>query len=97
MRKTTSQIKFGKGEKLLLVLLAITPLLIGIVIVYSTANLSSSNIEVEKLKEKIEIQENLNESLAMQVDELASLSNIQDVAKENGLSYNNDNITVVNR
>ncbi len=97
MRKTTSQIKFGKGEKLLLVLLAITPLLIGIVIVYSTASLSSSNIEVEKLKEKIEIQENLNESLAMQVDELASLSNIQDVAKENGLSYNNDNITVVNR
>ena len=97
MRKTTRQIKFGKGEKLILALLAITPLLIGIVIVYSTASLSSSNIEVEKLKEKIEIQENLNESLAMQVDELASLSNIQDVAKENGLSYNNDNITVVNR
>ena len=97
MRKTTGQIKFGKGEKFLLVLLAITPLLIGIVIVYSTASLSSSNIAVEKLKEKIEIQENLNESLAMQVDELASLSNIQDVAKENGLSYNNDNITVVNK
>ena len=97
MRKTTRQIKFGKGEKLILALLAITPLLIGIVIVYSTASLSSSNIEVEKLKEKIEIQENLNESLAMQVDELASLSNIQDVAKENGLSYNNYNITVVNR
>ena len=29
----------------------------------------------------------------MQVDELASLSNIQKVANELGLSYNNDNIT----
>jgi cell division protein FtsL len=31
----------------------------------------------------------------MQVDELASLSTIQDIAKTHGLSYNNDNIVVV--
>lgn len=98
MRKTTApKIQFGKGEKLLLFLVAVFSLLTPIIIVYSSASLSSSNIAVEKLKEKIEEQENLNESLSMQVDELASLSNIQDVAKENGLSYNNDNITVVNR
>ena len=98
MRKTTNPgLKISRGEKILIVFLAVLPLLIGVMIVYSSASLSSTNIEVEKLKQKIEVQENLNESLAMQVDELASLSNIQDVAKENGLSYNNDNITVVNR
>ncbi len=98
MRKTTNTgLKISRGEKALIFFLAVLPLLIGVAIVYSSASLSSTNIEVEKLKEKIEVQENLNESLAMQVDELASLSNIQDVAKENGLSYNNDNITVVNR
>ena len=31
----------------------------------------------------------------MKINELASLSNIQDVAKEHGLDYNNDNIIVV--
>ena len=31
----------------------------------------------------------------MQINELASLSNIQDVAKTYGLSYNNDNIIVI--
>ena len=31
----------------------------------------------------------------MKINELASLDKIRDVAKENGLSYNNDNIKVV--
>ena len=66
-----------------------------VMVVYTSACLSSSNIEVEKMKKKIEKQENVNSSLSMQVDELASLSTIQDVAKNNGLSYNNDNIIVI--
>ena len=44
---------------------------------------------------KVEKQESINESVAMKINELASLSNIQDVAKEHGLDYNNDNIIVV--
>lgn len=96
MKKTTGPvIKFRKGERLILALIAIFAFLAPVCIVYTSATLSSSNIEVEKLKEKIEEQENINAGLSMQVDELASLSNIQDVAKENGLSYNNDNIVVV--
>lgn len=65
-------------------------------IVFSHATLSKSNIEVEKIKSKVDKQVNVNQSLTMQVDELASLSNIQDIAKEYGLSYNNDNIIVIN-
>lgn len=96
MKKTTGPaIKFRKGEKLMLALIAIFALLAPVIIVYTSASLSSSNIEVEKLKKQIEQQENVNAGLSMQVDELASLSNIQDIAKTYGLSYNNDNIVVI--
>lgn len=96
MRKTTSPVrKFRKGEKFLLSLVVLFAVLTPIIIVYTSASLASSNIEVEKLKKQIETQENINSGLSMQVDELASLSTIQNVAKENGLNYNNDNIIVI--
>ena len=66
-----------------------------VLIVYSKSTLSESNIELERIKRKIEKQESINESVSMKINELASLSNIQDVAKEKGLDYNNDNIIVV--
>lgn len=96
MKKTTGPIiKFHRGEKFILMLIAVFALLTPVIIVYSSASLSSSNIEVEKLKKQVEKQENVNASLSMQVDELASLSSIQDIAKAYGLSYNNNNIIVV--
>ena len=87
MKKSTSKkgIKFKKGEKLIIAILAILALMTPVMVVYTSACLSSSNIEVEKMKKKIEKQENVN----------SSLSTIQDVAKNNGLSYNNDNIIVI--
>ena len=53
------------------------------------------NFEVEKQKKEIEIQKKTNESLAMTIDELASLTKIQEVAEQQGLSYNNGNIKSV--
>jgi len=82
-------------EKLFITLILLLAVFIPVSTVFSQATLSKSNIEVEKIKYKIGRQENANQSLSMQVDELASLSNIQDVAKEAGLSYNNDNIIVI--
>ena len=41
------------------------------------------------------MQKKTNESLAMTIDELASLTKIQEVAREQGLSYNNNNIKTV--
>ena len=40
-------------------------------------------------------QEKKNESLTMKINELASLDKIQEVADDQGLSYNNDNIKTV--
>ena len=40
-------------------------------------------------------QKKVNESLNMKINELASLDKIREVASSAGLSYNNDNIKVI--
>lgn len=83
-------------EKLLITIIVLLGIFVPVSTVFSQATLSKSNIELEKLRSKVDKQSDYNQSLSMQVDELASLSNIQDIAKEYGLSYNNDNIIVIN-
>ena len=64
--------------------------------VFSTAMLSKTQIEVESMRKKVSSQEQLNESLSMKINELASLDKIQTVASKEGLEYNNNNIKTVN-
>lgn len=95
MKKVKKKLKMSKFEKLLytiaLLLLVISPILT----VFSKATLSEINFEVEKQKKEIDKQKKTNESLAMTIDELASLTKIQEVAEQQGLSYNNNNIKTV--
>lgn len=77
------------------VLLLVLLLAIPMFNVYTSSLLSETNNEVEKLNKNIEKQELVNQGLSMQIDELASLENIQSIAEENGLSYNNSNIKSV--
>ncbi|MEG1495505.1 MAG: cell division protein FtsL [Bacilli bacterium] len=92
MRKVKKRLKMSKFEKLLytftILLLVLTP----VTVVFSKATLSEINFKVEKVKKQVSAQSKKNESLAMQINELASLDKIQEVAKEQGLSYNNSNI-----
>ena len=48
--------------------------------------------EVEKLKIKLEEQENVNQGLVMKINEMASLDNVNAVSTSMGLAYNNENI-----
>ena len=82
-------------EKIVLSLTVITTMFVFVSVLFFKAQLSSVNIEVEKLKKEVSKQEKVNESLTMKVNELASLEKIQEVAKEQGLSYNNSNIRTV--
>ncbi len=91
-KKIRKKIKISKFEKLLYTLAVILALMAPISIVFSKATLSKINFEVEKKKDAIEEQEKTNESISMTINELASLTKIQAVAEEQGLSYNNDNI-----
>ena len=95
MTKKSKKVKLLKGEKMMYGLLLFLVLAIPMFNVYTSSLLSETNNEVEKIKKNIEKQELVNQSLSMQVDELASLENIQNVAEEYGLSYNNSNIKSV--
>ncbi len=95
--KKVKRVKLLKGEKFMFFLVV----LFGFIImpaswVYTKALLSETNIELEKVRTKINRQNNTNEALGMQIDELASIDNIQNIASENGLSYNNSNIKTIN-
>jgi len=87
--------KTSKFEKLLYTLAVLLLVIAPVSIVFSKATLAKINFEVEKQKKEIEVQKKTNESLAMAIDELASLTKIQAVAEEQGLRYNNSNIKTV--
>lgn len=95
MKKTRKRVKLCGVDRLMIMVIALLIVFTPVLVVYSKSTLSESNIELERIKRKVEKQESINESVAMKINELASLSNIQDVAKEHGLDYNNYNIIVV--
>ncbi len=69
--------------------------LFPVVNVLCKATLTSVNLDVERTKKKITIQENKNESLTMKVNELKSLANLQSVIDSEGLSYDCSKIKVI--
>ncbi len=95
MRKVKKRLKMSKFEKLIYTFAILLLVSSPITIVFSKAALSQVNFEVEKTKDEISAQNKKNESLSMKINELASLDKIQAIAKDQGLSYNNDNIKIV--
>ncbi len=89
------KLKLTKFERLLyglaVFLLVISPL----AIVFSQATLSKVNYDVEKLRKEVNTEKKKNESLSMKISELASLDKIKEVAESEGLSYNDNNIKMI--
>lgn len=96
MKKKSKKVKLLKGEKAMYVLLLFLLITIPVFNVFTSSMLSETNNEVEKITKNIERQELTNQGLSMQIDELASLENIQTIAENHGLSYNNSNIKTIN-
>ena len=94
-KKYKKQVKISKFERLIYTVAIALVMISPISIVFSKATLSKLNFEVEEKKQEIASQKKENDSLAMAIDELASLTKIQQVAQTEGLSYNNANIKVV--
>lgn len=92
MAKKTRKTRF---EKSMITLTVTTIFCVFVSVFFFKARLSSVNIEVEKLKKDVSKQEKINESLTMKVNELVSLENMQLVAAQSGLEYNNNNIIVI--
>ena len=94
MKKVKKKYKISKFEKLIYSLAVFLLVISPISIVFSKATLSEINFEVEKQKKQIEEQKKTNESLAMTIDELASLNlntAIKNVISSIGLSSTSTN------
>jgi cell division protein FtsL len=89
--------KIGKlnREKRFIVVGAFLLLFLWGISFFMKNSLASINIEVERLSRDIKEQKEVNQSLTMKINELASLENVNIVANEIGLAYNNDNIRLV--
>lgn len=84
-----------KGERFLVFSIVVLVILNFVGPAFSMAMLSKTNYEVEKVKNKIQKQQDLNESLSMKINELSSLNNIENVASLYGLEFNDSNIKIV--
>ena len=93
--KKARKLKLLKVEKLLYSFVVILLLCLPVIDLFGKATLSKLNVDVEQLKREIKTQEKKNQSLTMKVNEMASLENIQLVAQDMGLKYNNNNIKVI--
>ena len=93
--KARKKVKLLPIDKFFITLIVVLLITSPILIVYSKSLLSKSSIEVERIKNKIEKQKTINESISMKINELASLTNVQNVANEYGLSYQNENILII--
>ena len=83
-------------EKNIITFGAILLLCLWAVSFFTKVRLSSLNVEVENLKTTVKSQSETNQALSMKINELASLENVNEVANETGLAYNNSNIIIVN-
>ncbi len=93
--KRKNKVRMFRIEKLLIKLCLALVVFFPIVNVVSKAALSNMNLEVERIKKDIAIQEKKVESLTMKVDELKSIANIKSIAESEGLSYNSSQIRVI--
>lgn len=95
MKNRKSIKKVTKVEKLLYKTFTFLSVLLVVGVVFSQVSLSKVNLEVEKLKIKLEEQEDVNQGLVMKINEMASLDNINEISTSLGLAYNNENIKTI--
>lgn len=94
--KKKSVMKMQSIQKKYITVGSVFLLCLWVISFFAKVSLSSINVEVERLNKEVTKQEKTNQSLSMKINELASLENIQAVANNEGLAYNNNNIVIIN-
>lgn len=95
-KKKVRKMKITKGEKILYLTATLCFIFTMVLKIFCGASVGHLSMSVEKLKYDISEQEKKIESLNMQVNELTSFTEVQDVVKNMGLSYNNQNVIIIN-
>jgi len=84
-------------EKSLIRMICVVVILFTIVSLFARSTLSSVNLQVEELKGKVRVEEKVNQSLSMKINELISYDNVTTVANDAGLAYNNDVVIITEK
>lgn len=96
-KKKNKKSKLTRGEKFLYSISFLFFAATLVLKIFCGASLGHLNMSVEKIKYDINEQEKKIESLNMQVNELTSFTEVKDVVKDMGLSYNNQNVIIINK
>lgn len=95
MKQKKNKKRFTKVERFLYKSFVGMTLFLIVGTVFGQTALSKINLEVQKLEDKVNEQADVNESLAMKINEMASYENIKVISDQMGLAYNNDNIKTI--
>ena len=96
MKKQSRKRRITKGEISLVFLIVICLVSTFVLKIFCGASISNLSMNVEKIRYEIDSQSKTNESLVMKVNELTSFDKVKDVVNNMGLTYNNDNVIVIN-
>ena len=89
--------KFTKYELVLFVITGILCCAFPFMSIFAKSSLSEISYKLESQKTEITEQSKNNESLEMKINELASLDNLNKVAKKMGLSYTSNSIKTIQK
>lgn len=96
-KKKKRKTKFTKYEIILFVITGLVCCAFPFMSIFAKSSLSEISYKLESQKTEIEEQTKNNESLQMKINELASLDNLDQVAKKMGLSYTSNSIKTIDK
>lgn len=97
MAKKKRKKRFTKYEIVLFVITAFICCSFPFMSIFAKSSLSEISYKLESQKSEIAKQTKDNESLEMKINELASLDNLNAVAKKMGLSYTSSSIKTIKK
>ncbi len=89
--------RFTKYELILFLITGIALCAFPFMSIFAKSSLSEISYKLESQKTEITEQAKNNESLEMKINELASLDNLNKVAKKMGLSYTSSSIKTIQK
>lgn len=87
--------RITKGEKLLYCMGTFCLVATIVVKIFFGASIGNYQMNNEKIKYQISVEQKDVESLTMQINELTSFDNVQSIVKDLGLAYNSDNVIIL--
>lgn len=93
MKKLKKKLTFF--EKAMFLITFILVVFSPVMSIFAKSELSKTNYEVEDIKEKVSSKKEDNEGIKMTINRLVSLDNMENIAKQEGLSYTSNSIKMV--